>query len=173
MRIRMTWVNPNKQFMLDITLIFELAREITMSNKILVGIDGSPGSLRAAECAANQAKLSNAQLIVAYIIEWSPYSFNTPEENETRHKRREQEIKQAQDKVLDPLLESLRESGTEVSGLVHHGKPADLINDLAAEHEVSQVYVGRVGESGLKTLIFGSVASNLVQTSKVPVTVVP
>ena len=47
--------------------------------------------------------------MVAYVIEWSPYSFNTPEENEKRHKRREEEIERAQSQVLDPLVASLQE----------------------------------------------------------------
>ncbi|MGI9354178.1 MAG: universal stress protein [Rhizobiaceae bacterium] len=33
--------------------------------------------------------------------------------------------------------------------------------------------VGRRGQSGIKNLIFGSVAGNLIQTSPVPVVVVP
>lgn len=144
-----------------------------MSNKILVGIDGSPGSLRAADYAAKKAKLGGADLVVAYVIEWSPYSFNTAEENETRHKRREEEIQQAQEKVLDPLLETLSNTGVQVIGIVRHGKPADVINNLASENNAVEIYVGRVGESSIKQIIFGSVASNLVQTAKVPVTVVP
>ncbi len=144
-----------------------------MSNKILVGIDGSPGSLRAADYAAQKAKLGKADLVVAYVIEWSPYSFNTAEENETRHKRREEEIQQAQEKVLDPLLETLSNTGVQVMGIVRHGKPADVINNLASENKAVEIYVGRVGESSIKQIIFGSVASNLVQTAAVPVTVVP
>ena len=144
-----------------------------MSNKMLVGVDGCRCSLRAAEFAAQQARLGNAHLIVVYVIEWSPYTFNTPEENEVRHKRREEEIEQAQEKVLDPLLDSLRKAGTDVFGLVRHGKPAAVINDLAAEHRAVQIFVGRVGESSLKELVFGGVVSKLVQTSKGAVTVVP
>lgn len=144
-----------------------------MTDKILVGIDGSHGSSRAAEFAATQAKLNNAELIVAYVIEWSPYSFNTPEENETRHKRRKQEIEIAEEKILKPLLDKLHNKGMVASGLVHHGKPAEVLSQLAEKNDAKQIVVGRIGESGLKSLFFGSVTSHLVQTSSIPVTIVP
>ena len=144
-----------------------------MKDIMLVGIDGSPESQRAATFAAGRAKLNNAHLIVVYVIEWSPYTFNTPEENEVRHKRREEEISVAQERVLDPLLKQLRDLSVEVSGVMRHGHPAQVLNDLAADHGAIQTFIGRRGHSRLKNLLFGSVASDLVQTSRVPVTVVP
>ena len=114
-----------------------------------------------------------ARLVVTYVIEWSPYTFNTPEENEQRHKRREEEIETATKTMLTPTLEKLKAASVNAEGLVRHGNVADVLNALASEFEADQIVVGRVGESGLKSLIFGSVTSKLVQTAKVPVTVVP
>jgi nucleotide-binding universal stress UspA family protein len=144
-----------------------------MTDIMLVGIDGSRESERAATFAAQRAKVNNARLLVVYVIEWSPYTFNTPEENELRHQRREQEIDVAQERVLTPLLKQLQDMQVDVSGLMRHGHPAQVLNDLAAEHRAIQVFIGRRGHSRLKNLLFGSVASDLVQTSIVPVTVVP
>ena len=45
--------------------------------------------------------------------------------------------------------------------------------ELANERGVAQIIIGRRGEGGLKQMMFGSVAANLVQGSSVPVTVVP
>ena len=74
-----------------------------MTKVLLVGIDGSKCGERALEYAAEWAAASGHQLIVAHVIEWSPYTFNTPEENEMRHKRREEEIERAKAQVLDPF----------------------------------------------------------------------
>ncbi len=52
-----------------------------MSNSVLVAVDGSEGSERALQYAMERSKLGGAKIIVCYVIEWSPYSFNTPEEN--------------------------------------------------------------------------------------------
>lgn len=139
----------------------------------LVGIDNSDCSRRALEFARHRALAMNARLILVYVIEWSPYSFNTPEENEQRHKRREEEIDLANTSVLNPALDSLKGSGVEAEGIVRHGNVADVLNGLAGECNAIQIVVGRVGASGLKSLIFGSVTSKLVQMSSVPVTVVP
>ena len=67
-----------------------------MADTMLVGVDGSESSRRAVDFAATRAKAGDARLIVAHVIEWSPYTFNTPEENEIRHRRREEEIARAQ-----------------------------------------------------------------------------
>ena len=57
-----------------------------MPNKIMVALDGSEGSKRALGVAVAHAKLTNSDLVLAYVIDWSPYSFHTPQELEERHK---------------------------------------------------------------------------------------
>ena len=144
-----------------------------MTDTFLLGVDGSKGSLRAAEFAADRAKQMDARLLVAFVIEWSPYTFNTAEENALRHKRFEGEIKSATEKILNPMLEKLRESGVEVEGVVRHGNIAEVMIRLVEEHNAVAMFIGRLGTTRLKSMLFGSVTSNLVQMSPVPVVVVP
>ncbi|MGJ8544694.1 MAG: universal stress protein [Sulfitobacter sp.] len=144
-----------------------------MSNSVLVAVDGSEGSTRALQHAMERAKLGGATLIVTYVIEWSPYSFNTPEENAERHGRREQEIDRATKGVVDPAMAILKAEGIACEAVVRHGPPAETLVKLAAKYGVQQIVIGRRGQSGLKNLLFGSVVGNLVQTSPVPVLVVP
>ncbi len=144
-----------------------------MTDILLVGVDGSDCGVRAANFAARRAKDGNARLIVAYVIEWSPYSFNTPEENEQRHKRREEEISRAEGEILKPLVESLTKDGINAEGMVRHGHAAEVLSALATENKASQIFIGRRGLSKMKALLFGSVAGSLVQISPVPVTVIP
>jgi nucleotide-binding universal stress UspA family protein len=139
---------------------------------MLVGVDGSESSRRAADFATMRAKAARARLVVAYVIEWSPYSFNTPEENAQRHKRREDEIARAE-AHLDPLLGELRAAGIEIEGVVRHGHPAEVLSALAGEYGAAQIFIGRRGVSKIAAMLFGSVAGSLVQVSPVPVTVVP
>ena len=144
-----------------------------MPNQILIALDGSDGGRRALNAAVEQAKLTNAGLVLTYVIEWSPYSFHTPEELEERHQRRESEIQRANESVLKPELDSLKDSGLAVQAVVRHGKIAETLVDLTKEYKVSQIYIGRRGESRVHSMIFGSVTAALVQSSPVPVTVVP
>lgn len=144
-----------------------------MANKIMVALDGSDGGRRALAAAVTHAQLTSSNLVLTYIIDWSPYSFHTPEELEERHKRRESEIERANDSILNPEAESISDSGLTVETVVRHGKIAETLNELAGEYSASQIYIGRMGESRVRSMIFGSVTAALIQSSEVPVTVVP
>ena len=58
-------------------------------------------------------------------------------------------------------------------GVVRHGHPAETLSDLAREHGADHLVVGRVGQSKVRSLLFGSTPSSLIQLSPVPVLVVP
>lgn len=145
-----------------------------MTPVYLVGVDGSDFSDRAITYASERARASGGRVLVAHVIEWSPYTFSTPQENEERHKRREEELGRAHAEIVDPIVTRLREQGLEAEGLIRHGHVADTLLQLAQEHAATCIIVGRSGGSSpLRAKIFGSVASNLVQASDRPVSVVP
>ncbi len=144
-----------------------------MTDTIIIGIDGSDISRRAVQYALTQAKMTNAKLVLAYIIEWSPYSFQTAEENEERHMRREEEIQTAQERILNPMLKSLESESVALEGVVRHGQVADALLYIAKKQNANLIVVGRIGQKNIKTAIFGSVVSKLIQLSHIPVTIVP
>lgn len=67
----------------------------------------------------------------------------------------------------------MRDAGLDAEGVVRHGNVADVLDQLATQVDANQIVIGRVGASGLKSLIFGSVTSKLIQVAQAPVTVVP
>lgn len=144
-----------------------------MSQAYLVGIDCSECGDRALEYAAKKARARGARLIVAHVIEWSPYSFNTLEENEKRHARREAELERAHKGIVDPVVARLRDRGIEAEGAIRHGHIARTLKALADEANVDSIIIGRTGTSGLKSHLFGSVPGTLIQIAEQPVTVVP
>lgn len=144
-----------------------------MTSNFVVGVDGSERSMRAALFAAERAKQMDTRLLVVFVIEWSPYTFNTQEENAQRKKRFEGEIESATHKILNPMLKEIRELGVDVEGFVRHGNISKVIIQLAKEHDAKALFIGRLGTSRLKSMLFGSVTSNLVQMSPIPVVVVP
>lgn len=144
-----------------------------MSQVLLVGIDCSECSERALDYAANWAEASNLHVIIAHVIEWSPYSFNTPQENAERHKRREAELDRAHREIVDPLLTRFAARDISVAGAIRHGHPAETLVELARELDATNIIVGKTGSSRIRTQLFGSVANSLLQISPVPVTVVP
>lgn len=144
-----------------------------MTNRLLIGLDGHGSGERALAYAQKQAgMIDDCELIVAYIIEWSPYSFQTAEENAQRHKRREEEIATAQERILDPALTKLKAAGISARGIVRHGDVADAMNAIAETEKADAIVVGRSSEGGFAKRIFGSATSNLVMSATVPVTVI-
>ncbi len=144
-----------------------------MVTKLVIGLDGHGSGERALAYAQKMAELiGNTELLVVYVLEWSPYSFQTPEENAERHKRREEEISTAMQRVVDPAVEKLKNAGLTARGIVRHGDVARTINAISEEEEAEQIIVCRSSEGGLSQRIFGSATSHLVMSASVPVTVV-
>ena len=144
-----------------------------MSATLMVAVDCSECGDRAIEYAVERAKESGARLYVTHIIEWSQFSFSTVQENAERHKRREEEIHRAHSEIVGPIVDRLNSEGIEAEGLVKHGHVADTLNSLARSKGVSNIILGRQGTSKLKSHVFGSVGSRLVQSADCAVTVVP
>ena len=144
-----------------------------MARVFVVAVDGSPGSLRALDLAVDLAKPANDSLILAHIIEWSPFSFHTADELAERHKRREEELERAEKAVLAPASKRVDEAGLSCETVVKHGHPAESLLETADEAKASLIFIGRKGQSRMGALLFGSVAGSLVQMSKIPVTVAP
>lgn len=144
-----------------------------MTEKYIVAVDASEGSERALSAAIALAKTSGGALTLTHIIEWSPFSFHTPDELAERHKRREEELDRAEKALLGPAVAAAKAAGVSCETLIRHGHPAEMLAEIAAESGAKQIFIGRKGQSKAGLLLFGSVASSLIQISTVPVTVVP
>jgi nucleotide-binding universal stress UspA family protein len=144
-----------------------------MKEKIVIGLDGTDTGERALAFAKNLAsKMDACELLAIYVIEWSPFTFQTPEENEKRHKRREEEIVLATTRIVEPAIKALKDAGFKASGLVRHGDVAETLNKLTVANGGTQIIVGRASSDGFAKRIFGSSTQNLVMHADVPVTVV-
>jgi nucleotide-binding universal stress UspA family protein len=144
-----------------------------MTTKLVIGLDGHGSGDRALTFGRQMATLiGDCELLIVYVIEWSPYSFQTAEENAVRHKRREEEINMAHDRVVDPAVQKLSEAGFKVRGMVRHGHVAEILDTVSREENAQQIIVGRSSEGGFAKRLFGSSTVNLVMCANVPVTVV-
>lgn len=121
--------------------------------------------------AVDRAKKEGARLLIVHVLEWSPYSFLTTEELVERHKTREQELTRANETIMKPILEKVREAGAVVEGEVRYGHVVDIISSIAKDKNAVMILVGR--SSSLSTRVFGSAASGLAQSAPVPTVIVP
>jgi len=143
-----------------------------MTDTYVVGFDGSDSSERAVAFAAALAKTADAKLHLVHVLEWSPYSFHTPEELAERHKRREEELDRA-NAILKPAVDKLKKAGLKTSSEARHGHAGDLLCEIAKDLGAVQIVIGRKGGSGLAGRLLGSLAITLAQASPVPLTIVP
>jgi nucleotide-binding universal stress UspA family protein len=143
-----------------------------MTDIFVVGYDGSKGADRAVAFAVARAKAGGAELRILHILEWSAYSFLTPEELGERHMRRQQELERAS-KDIDPVVERVQDQGVKASAVIRYGHAAELLCEFAEEVGAAQIFIGRTGHSKLEARLFGSVPGALMQSAPVPVTVVP
>ena len=144
-----------------------------MSKTYVVGVDDSGESSRALQFALKMAKESGASIKIIHVLEWSPYSFLTPEELDQRHKRRGEELERANTAIIDPIIKSLSSKDKDVTGEVRYGGIAETIAKFSEECKADMVFVNRSGEGRVSARLFGSVPGTLVQVSQIPVVVVP
>jgi nucleotide-binding universal stress UspA family protein len=144
--------------------LFELGTD--GPRKILVGLDGTETSMRAAAYAAGLARRQGAKLIALYVHNLGLAAM-TPESaaavrtgnNATVEELRADIEKQA------PAL------GIQIVLVERDGNPYNEIVRLATELRVDAVIVGASTQSGHR--LIGSLAVHLVRDAKWPVTVVP
>jgi nucleotide-binding universal stress UspA family protein len=136
--------------------------------RIVVGVDGSPGSLGALRVALEEARLRHAPLrvVMAWQLTWSEIALETPAM-----------VKQVEDhasEVLDTALASVdhgREAGVEVSGELVNGHAATAL--LEAARDATLLVVGTRGTGGVSGTLVGSVAHAAIHHARCPVLVVP
>ena len=143
-----------------------------MSDRYVVGFDGTDQSRRAVDFAAAKAKSAGAQIHLVKVIEWSPYSFHTAEELAERHGRREQELNRAA-KIFESTLDALKADGIQVSCEARHGNAAEILCKIAEEKNADQIVIGRTGDSAFAQRLLGGLAITLAQVAPLPLTIVP
>lgn len=135
--------------------------------RILVGIDGSDTSLRAAAYAAGLARRQGSRLIALYV---GPSMALAGQLAATAAAmlQTQQEIAENLQKLV---TEGARLVGVEAEFVLRHGNPYKELIKVADEFRVDAVVVGASTQSGRRFV--GSLAGRLVRDAKWPITVVP
>lgn len=139
----------------------------------VVGFDSDEDGRRVLDYAIDRAKRDGARLVILHVLEWSPYSFLTPEELEERHARRQTEISRAREVLMNPAVERAKEAGVEAESELQYGSPTRLLAKAAENHGAALVFVGRTGSDSIGSRLFGSVPLGLAQICSVPLVLVP
>lgn len=140
--------------------------------KILVPVDGSPASVRAVKLAIDQATtvvggrlvIVNVQnLVTLDLAEGTgimPFAWI------------EQEEERAATEALQEAVAACRAAGVAYVTRSERGAVAATIDRLAREEHVAYIIMGTRGLGGVRSLLLGSVATQLLHLTDVPVTLV-
>jgi nucleotide-binding universal stress UspA family protein len=142
--------------------------------KILVPIDGSAVSTKAAEKGVELAKLFNSELTFIHVIYIPDIVGHTKYSiyMEYDFKDMKEKMIATGTKFLDSFIEGVNLNGVAVQKLVVVGQPYEEILAVAEEGGFDLIVMGRRGFSKVKRFFVGSVTHRVISDSPCPVYVV-
>ena len=146
-------------------------------SKIVVGVDGSEESMKAAEYAISIAKLYNAELnAITVLTSDIGYIYSSPGVESPPLTVKEIILLAGDEakKWFDEIKEKANKKGIQLKteSIVAKKSLLNTILEYVEEHNINLVVVGTRGRSGIKKMLLGSIASGLVTYSPCPVLVI-
>ena len=148
---------------------------LTFSKKILVAIDGSPQSDKAAEeairlAAQSGAKLPSQVFAVLVLPSLKPPSFTDffPSKPPTE----EPDWQEKRDRLFYVVEKAAGEAGVGLESLVVYGDPADELMHFAREKGCDVIVIGSSGKGTVKRTLLGSVSTKVALQAQCSVYIV-
>lgn len=148
---------------------------LNLRKKILVAIDGSPFSDKAAEEAVRMAAGNQSQfkskIYAMLVLPNAPRSTFTdfvppPPITETK------EWDELRERVFYVIEKNAREADIPLEIKVVYGDPADELIDFAEKEQIDVIVIGSSGKGFLKRKLLGSVSNKVVKNSPCSVYIV-
>lgn len=136
--------------------------------KILVPIDGSSNSVRGLEQAIALAKNNNSSITLLHVVILYPVHVI----GHSQDKVKKSLIKKSHKFISDAEDRCTNQNISFTTKIIYGSDPAYDIGQFLKKNKHDMVVVGAKGKSKLKRLFLGSVSSYLVQSAKIPVTIV-
>jgi len=141
------------------------------NNKIMLAVDGSEGSSRAATVAFEIAEMTNSKIFIVHVIptpivrQFALMSESDPEEILIKYQSKGESL-------LEGVKKASIEYGLETELILDRGSPSDRIISLSKEKKVDLVVIGAKGTSGGGRAGLGSSAERVMFGTDCPVLVV-
>jgi nucleotide-binding universal stress UspA family protein len=137
--------------------------------KILVPIDGSEPSMRAAEFALKLAKHFGSEIVAIYVIDRVIL-----EEISKIYERHEieKEIERKAERCLKYIVKSAEREGLKASSILVEGQPHDQIVRHAKLLAADIIVMRSTGRRGINRILLGSVAERVIEYAPCPILVI-
>jgi nucleotide-binding universal stress UspA family protein len=137
-------------------------RAATPLERIVIGVDGSPGSMGAARWCARLAVSVDAEVIAVCALEPHPSWWPEPT------------LATCEERLGGAWTAPLHDAGVKVRPVVRAGThPVEALSVTAIEEQAGLVAVGAKGIGGFLGLRLGRVPAQLVHHTQLPVVIVP
>jgi nucleotide-binding universal stress UspA family protein len=138
-------------------------------HKILVPIDGSDYSNRAAEYAIGISKAQGAEVVLVYVVdELVVDQFSSAAEKSAIEAQLKNDGQRAT-RYAEGLMEK---AGVKSSSMLLKGRPFEQIVNTTKSFDIDLVVMGTYGRRGAERILIGSVAERVIEYSPCPVLVV-
>ena len=138
-----------------------------MFENILLAVDGSDHSLKAAKLAGDLARLSGGKLRVVTVYEEVPSYLGEPNLSQTIAKRTAKA-----EELLDKATKEIGEIPGDCEAEILSGDPAETILQVVDIYNINLIIMGTRGQGGIKSLLLGSQSHKVVSTAPCPVMLV-
>jgi nucleotide-binding universal stress UspA family protein len=135
--------------------------------KILVGIDGSENSKRAAMVAANLAELFKGSVTLVSVVKPSEYSLAVED------KAFIEELKEFHEGLVEAVKSDIKTADIEVDTKIELGTPWKELIRLATAGHYDLIVIGSRGVGQVAEFLIGSNSTRVVQHAETMVMVVP
>ena len=126
--------------------------------EVLLATDGSEFAKKAEIAALKISKSYNIRMAALYVV-------NVPSTSD------QSELIKYGEKVLAEVVEDGKKMGVEVQKILKLGSPSETILNVAKSLKVHTIVVGSEGRKGIKRVLLGSVAENVVRNAECTVLV--
>ncbi|MBT2581348.1 universal stress protein [Planococcus sp. ISL-109] len=138
-----------------------------MYKKIILAVDGSDHSLRAAKEAVKLAKGSEGSKITIVFV-----ADHDSAKNEVLHSSSSAELDLQRRKKLQPVEEAMAAAGIKYRVEILRGTPGPTIVDFANKEEFEVLVIGSRGLNSVQEMVLGSVSHKVVKRANCPVLIV-
>lgn len=146
--------------------------------KLLIPIDGSSVSIKAAEKAIALGKLIDSELIFVTVVnipteeKYARFGMNVEQQFISNRKEMLAKLVQEETKMLKIVIRNLDTNGLKVTQKILVGKAATEILKTAEEEKVDYIFMGKRGFSPVERFFIGSVTQKVLASATCPVIVV-
>ena len=144
-----------------------------MINKVLLAMDGSDPSKHALEYAIEIAQKWGSSLFIISVVPAIILPVIEPGLSSENINKLEEETKKFYKKVLIKAEEKLEKyPEIQYKTILEHGRPWQVINDVASEENVDLIIIGSRGLGGITGYILGSTSHRVADHCKMPLLIV-